>query len=650
MRKPHYFLRLFLSASSESRLEKASRPGIDMAWSHILSRRLNLGSALRGSPRLGHYVFAFVFLVRLIALARLTSSPFLLPSGGDMHFYDDWARQILHGRFTDHFAFYGLPLYAYLLAFLYKVFGYSPFVPGFLQACLDAGTAALLYKIAVRVFQNGGKPIRNHAIGILAAAGWAFFVPAQAYSVILMPTTWFVFVFWFLVWQIAKAERAPNPLRCLAYGTLIGITTTGVATILFLVPLVLAALLLKPWSDTASGSPWIARGAAVALLFLGLGAGTAPCWVHNYFVARDPVFLSAHSGINLWLGNNPEATGYPHFPGLHAGQAAMLKDSIDLAEAAAGRNLKRSEVSDYWSAKARAYITTNFGAWLKLMCRKLGNFWNALEYDDLSVIANLRQQRVLLPGPHFGIIAALAIPGLFFSLRVFLASRWIAAAIFLHMAAVLPVFVTERYRLAAVPGLLVFAAFGLQALWQSCLLGSYRTLATYLGLLLAAAIFVTLPRTEPSLWAMEAYNSGRQALESNNLPLAELHLQRAYAYVPDNPETNFALGNLRLAQSDPAGAKSFYRAALQADAKHKGALNNLGVIALDERQWKMAINFFHASIQSDPADATTHYLLARAELENGNAATALSEIQIALHLQPEQPEFRALFDTIRARQ
>src|ERR1700730_4412067 len=192
MRKPHYFLRLFLSASSESCLEKASRPGIDMAWSHILSRRLNLGSALRGSPRLGHYVFAFVFLVRLIALARLTSSPFLLPSGGDMHFYDDLARQILHGRFTDHFAFYGLPLYAYLLAFLYMVFGYSPFVPGFLQACLDAGTAPLLYKIAVRVFQNGDKPIRNHTIGILAVTGWAFFVPAQAYSVILMPTTWFV--------------------------------------------------------------------------------------------------------------------------------------------------------------------------------------------------------------------------------------------------------------------------------------------------------------------------------------------------------------------------------------------------------------------------------------------------------------------------
>jgi len=620
-----------------------------MTW--IFSRRLNLVSASRGSLGLGHYVFAFVFLVRLIALARLASSLSLLPSGGDMHFYDDWAQQILHGRFTDHMAFYGLPLYAYLLAFLYKIFGYSPFVPGFLQACLDAGTATLLYKIAVHVFRNEAEPFRNRAnvIGLLAAAGWAFFVPAQAYAVILMPAAWLVFVFWFLVWRIVKAERAPALLRCLAYGTLIGITATGIATILFLVPLVLAALLLKPRSDAPARSPWIARGAAIALLFLGLGAGTAPCWMHNYFAARDPVFLSAHSGINFWLGNNPEATGYPHFPGLHAGQAAMLKDSIDLAEAAAGRNLKRSEVSGYWSAKARAYINTNFGAWLKLMWRKVGNFWNAFEYDDLSVIGNLRQQQVLLPGLHFGIVAALAIPGFFFSVRAFPTSRWVAAAIFLQMAAVLPVFVTERYRLAAVPGLLLFAAAGLHALWESCSLGNYRRLAVYLGLLLATAFFVTLPRKEPSLWAMEAYNAGRQALDSNNLPLAERQLQRAYAYAPDNPETNFALGNLRLAQDDREGAKFFYDATLRAESKHKGALNNLGVLALEERQLETAIKFFQASLQSDPVDAKTHYLLARAELENGDPAMALSEIQIALRLKPEQPEFRALLDTIRAR-
>src|SRR5438477_13096305 len=104
-----------------------------MSRSHIFSRPLALGEALRGSPGPVHYVFALVLLVRIIALARLSSSPLLLPGSGVKHFYDEWARQILHGRLTDGFAFYGLAAYAYLIAFLYKLFGSSPFVPGFLR-------------------------------------------------------------------------------------------------------------------------------------------------------------------------------------------------------------------------------------------------------------------------------------------------------------------------------------------------------------------------------------------------------------------------------------------------------------------------------------------------------------------------------------
>ena len=70
---------------------------------------------------LGTYVFAAVVLLRVIALARMTSSPFLLPAHGDMHFYNDWALRILRGEWTDRLAFYGLPLYPYLLAGIYKM-------------------------------------------------------------------------------------------------------------------------------------------------------------------------------------------------------------------------------------------------------------------------------------------------------------------------------------------------------------------------------------------------------------------------------------------------------------------------------------------------------------------------------------------------
>src|SRR5438876_5688605 len=101
--------------------------------------RLSLG--------VGHLIFLGVFLLRLGALVRLTHSPLLLPSRGDMHFYNDWAKEILRGQFAQPFAFYGLPGYAYLLAALYKIFSPNPFVPGLFQAGADAGVAVLIYLI-----------------------------------------------------------------------------------------------------------------------------------------------------------------------------------------------------------------------------------------------------------------------------------------------------------------------------------------------------------------------------------------------------------------------------------------------------------------------------------------------------------------------
>jgi hypothetical protein len=621
----------------------------------------SLKRIMQHSIGLSHCIFAAVLLLRLLVLVRLTGSPFLLPKQGDMHFYNDWAQRILHGELTDHLAFYGLPLYAYFLAILYKIFGYSPFVPGFLQACLDAGTAVILYQTALRVFHTArfdeSRPPqgrlwtfvtqkRAEIIGVISALGWAFFVPAQAYSVVLMPSAWLVFVFWIVVWRIVRNDRAPSLFESACFGLLIGVTAMGTATILFLLPLILAALLRRPDAMAQFRRRRIIPG--MTLLFAGVAAGTSPCWVHNYFIARDPVFLSAHSGINLWIGNNPAANGYPNFPpGLHAGQAAMLRDSINGAEAATGRSLKRSEVSAYWSEKAKAYIRERPRDWLKLLAIKARNFWNAFQYDDLSVITNLREQGIILPGLMFGFLAALAIPGVLLALPLAPKSRWIFAAVLLHMTSLLAVFVTERYRMAAVPGLILFGAFGLTIFWMSCATGNWRNVAIYLAFLFFSALFVGLPQRDPSLWALDSYNSGWQALESENLTLAEKKLGLAYTYVPDNPETNFALGNLRLAQGNTATAKSFYYATLIFDPEHKGALNNLGVLALQENHAEEAEDWFRKALAQDPRNAKTHYLLAKTLCAAGDRHSASLEIEKAIQLSPSQSEFTELRESIR---
>jgi hypothetical protein len=614
----------------------------------------NESAKLRRVP-LALYLFLGVFALRLFVLARLTESQFLLPSGGDMQFYNDWALRILRGNWTDHFAFYGLPLYAYLLAIIYKICGYSPFVPGLLQAALEGGTAVFVYQLGVLVFRDTEDEVREKSprglegkraqvIGLLAVIGWVFFQPAQGYSVILMPTAWLLFVFWFVVWQIVRREQAPPLFRLILLGALLGFTAMGIATILFLIPLVIAALFFR-WAAAPSR-----RLTAAAMLLTGVFLGASPAWLHNYFIARDPVFLSAHSGVNLWIGNNPLATGYPRFPpGLHAGQEAMLRDSITSAEKAAGRPLKRSEVSVYWSRKARDWIREHPTEWTRLLGTKIKNFWNAFSYDDISVITALRDQSIILPGEKFGIVAALALPGLLIACWKFPTSRWIAAAVFLHMASLLTVFVTERYRLAAVPGLLLFAAFGLWELWQTLANRQYRLTGIFLGLLFCSTSFVSMPQYDPTLWALDTYNSGLQALEAKVLQLASRKIDLAYAYSPQNAEINFAEGNLHLALGETTAAKGFYLSTLRLDPEHSGAFNNLGILALQEKRWSLAINFFQHALVRSPNDAKIHYLLAQAYLSSGDLAGAWAAIAKATQLDPTRPEFNSLQQEIEQR-
>ena len=595
-----------------------------------------------------HYVFAVVLLIRVAVLARLTVSPYLLPTRGDMHFYDDWAQRILSGQLTDHLAFYGLPGYAYLLAGLYKLFaGYGPFVPALLQALLDAGTAVLIYKVSVGIFSGTGMR-RAQIAGLVGAAGWAFFVPAQTYAAILMPTAWFVFIFWLILWRIISRKNAPTGWEALILGLLVGLTATAIATILFLIPLLVSVIVLKP--AISMHSQFRTRISALVLLFLGAAAGTSPCWVHNCLIARDRVFLSAHSGINFWIGNNPAANGYPRFPpGLRAGQAAMLQDSIDAAESAAGHSLKRGEVSQYWSGKARDYIERYPVAWLRLLALKLRTFWSAFQYDDLSIITILREQRVTFPGIYFGLVAAFALPAMVLGWKAAPAGRWVTAAIVLQMLALLPVFTTERYRLPVVPGLLVFAAFGLVMFFNNLAAGNFRPALSYSVLLAVSAVFISWPQRDPSLWALDAYNSGWQALESGNFALAQRKLELARSYVPDNAETNFALGNLKLAQSDAAAATTFYLATLRLDPHHRGAVNNLGVLALENGQSDVAEQRFREALAIDARNPKTHFLLAKSLLAQGKSSDALFEVRYALGLNPSQPEFLSLERELRER-
>ena len=657
-------------------------------------------------------IFLLAFAIRLLVLVRFSHSPHFIPDGDDMKFYSDWALRITHGELTNHKAFYGLPGYAFALAGFYKISGgLDPFLVGMAQALMDAGVAALLYKISATVFARGPEETdpmaetRPYIIGYGAALLWILFTPAQAFSMILMPTIWLILAYYLCIWWALKTQKSTWWWPWLGIGLFVGVVAMLIATIFFALFLLVIAIFLSVDRDTPSFQKRLPRIlAAAGVLMGGVLLGISPAWAHNRFVAKDPVLLSAHSGVNFWIGNNPESNGYPKMPpGIRTSQEGMLKDSITVAEKAVGRPLKLGEVSRYWSEKATAYIHEGKGslhfnpAWLQLMKVKFGNFWNAFQYDDVGAMKRLRDDGILPPGFRFGFIAALGLAGMLPAILLFPRSRWVAAAVILHMCALMSVFVTERYRMAAAPGLMILGVFGLWQLWLNFVRGHWLGATAYIGLAVGAATFVSIPRTAPEIWSLDYHNAGIRAFSAseyamtearkareeaaklsgpdaeaklqeaqrlfahseNELNVAEKNFETAYAYVPGSDECNFGLGNVWLERSkratDPRAqdaarflAKAFYKVIIDRTPNHGSTLSNLGVLAYEEKRWPSAEAFFLAAIRAEPDDAKTYFLIARTRYEAGQPASAKEPLETALKMRPTQKEFLELREKIAA--
>ncbi len=596
------------------------------------------------------WVLLGFIILRIYPLLAYSHSYLLVPDSGDTQFYQQWALKILQGEWSDGKAFYGLPGYPFLLATIYHLFGLNFLVISFLQFILDALTGVFLFLITRYTLAGDTKLVnapallqgRNYQLLLpyLAALSWALFQPSQAFSLILMPTAWTICLYWGIILLLAQRRGVLSSLLSLLIGLAIGIAAMVVATILALVPLATIAC----WCSQASLRTKLL---VLPLLIAGVLIGTSPCWIHNRFVADEPVFLSAHGGLNLYVGNNALTNGYPKIPPeLRATQSEMLLDSIAIAQKADGRELSHAEVSAYWSDRANAWITANPGDWLQLLGTKVANFWNAFEYDDLSALLIMRENGILLPGLAFWPLALLGLPGLVLALwRGNFTARLVAGGVLAHLLVLLPVFITERYRLPAAPGLIVLACVYLHTLVSAILSKKWTMPAICLLMLGLSAVLIFQPR-DASLTYHNLYNSGRAALAAGKYELAERKLLEAEQFVPDNAEIQFSLGNLQLALENRHAAKLRYRRTLEFDPRHDRAWNNLAIIAMQEDRLDLAEKFIGQSIALAPTDAKSHYILALILEKLQRPEEAKAAAQKALELSPGQPDFVTLLQRL----
>jgi Flp pilus assembly protein TadD len=177
---------------------------------------------------------------------------------------------------------------------------------------------------------------------------------------------------------------------------------------------------------------------------------------------------------------------------------------------------------------------------------------------------------------------------------------------------------------------------------RTLLLPRHRALACSYVVVFGAALVVAERPVDPAVRHINEFNGALSDIDNHRLDRAQAKLLRVLADNPNNAETYFALGNVALDRGDRDRAKFYYRKTLQLDPTHFRVLNNLGVLAFEERRWPLAESFLDHALTIEPDDAKTQYLLALTRWEQADLPGARLAIVEAQRLSPENPQFRKI--------
>jgi len=456
--------------------------------------------------------------------------------------------------------------------------------------------------------------------------------------------------------RMIQSWRALLPF--FAAGLTTGLFALTRPNILLLVPL------FALWAILAGPTP---RGRHALRVLLGLGLGLAvtilPATVRNYRVAREWVLISANGGINLYIGNNPQADG------LFAAQVGDLgkfrtsdayADIRRALEARLGRPLTHGEVSRHFSRLAWDYVRAEPLAALRLTARKALLLVGPREPGHNRSIHYDRQFSPVLRRLPLGFTAAAAL-GLAGFLLVAVRRRALRGSLQLdgvlllglvtgvYAASFLPFFISGQYRAPLIPLLAVAGGLFLRELGRLA-----RTPPRWPAALWAAgalALFgllaVNWTGYEPNLakWYVDQGNALR---DEGRYAESAAALREAVALRPDHAESHINLAATLEKLGDFAGAEAATRRSLELAEPSAGAWLGLGNALLQQRRLPEAAAAYQEALALDPDRVEALKNLAILVMSAGRSDDAIPILEHVLALDPASPHMLVLLGHARA--
>lgn len=594
----------------------------------------------QGVSRRIYFILALIlllaFTLRFIFFYQMAKSPIAEMVIEDSKTYHDWALRIAGGEWIGTDVFYALPLYPYLLGLIYTVFGSHLQAAKFIQILIGTMNCWLIFLLGRRLFSG--------SVGLLAAFLMSIYGWLIVYdSAILSPVLIIFLDALVLLYLLRLEKRLTGWPGWLGAGLIIGLAATAGAHIITFIPLVVVWLYLSPGLRHVAGR-WKLAGAYL----LGVVIALAPITIRNWHVGGDFVPLTAHGGINFYIGNNPHSRGvFEPPPILRSGGATLRHDAEKIASKTMGRSLKPSEVSAYWFGRSFDFIKEHPGRYLWLLYRKFTIFWDNLEIADVIHPYFFKKVAPILKLPFlvFGLIAPFSLTGLILGWgkrrRILLLYLFIAGYIF----SIVLYFINSRYRLPLVPFLSLFAGYTFFWWWEKLKRQQWWVFLLSLPVFVFFVFWVNpqiLPDTKPRfvLNMGAGYNHlGSYYSHKGDLERALVEFKEALRLEPYRAEAHYNLANIQFKMGDIAAAEAGYRKAIKLNPYYDSAHLALALIHERKGETEKARFKYLEIIKNLPSNTRAYLGLTRLLLTNDRPDEAIRLLNQAISVQPDYPEF-----------
>lgn len=573
-------------------------------------------------------------LISLIALAvrvayqrelRYDPARYDLAYGMDQYNYDRLAFSLVNNDPFFPGVIYSLPGYPIFLYIIYLIAGRSLDLIWFLQAGMGALSCGLTYLIA--------RKIVGERAGWLAAFLLIFYGPAIFYEAILTPTTAALLISLLtLAWWI-YLPGAKHLTSWVIGGVLLGLSCLySAANILF--GLLLISLWI-PWRNHKSPLlRWKILGGAAGILVV-----IVPFVLRNSYLSGGSIALTAHSGINFFIGNNPEANGgFLTPPFLTPSATGIIRDSHREAESRTGKELEPYGVSRFWWREGMRFLAASPSQAIKLWLNKVCLIVSPREYLDVGGGWERGGGPFTLyrfPLISFGLLAPFALAGLILTARrdrhlgllyIYLGSHILAILIFYYQA---------RARIMLVPVCAIFAAGSIKYIYLS--LRQKRQLrAVFSALLILAAFLLTKAQPVFEMRSDTSLLLSRAQLElaEDELSAARIRINRALELNPELAGPHLLLGDICFQEGDNQKALNHFWRESEIDHFNPKPLLRISHILNLQEEYYGAEKAARYALIIDPLSWEAYSILADSYYYQGDSKNELYHARKAVALNP----------------